>query len=87
MPKSESGSETRLAMAQIAVSSSEHPELLAGLRGAGALFGIVSEVTFQLFDGSSDVYAGMLRFAEDDNYTTYRQAHPPECPWSFQGSV
>lgn len=58
--------------AQIAVSSSENPELLAGLRGAGTLFGIVTEVTFQLFNGTSDVYAGMLRFAEDDNYTTYR---------------
>ena len=59
-------------VAQIAVSSSENPELLTGLRGAGTLFGIVTEVTFQLFDGSSDVYAGMLRFSEDDNYTIYR---------------
>ena len=34
---------------QVAVSSSSYPELLAGIRGAGTVFGIVTELTFQLF--------------------------------------
>lgn len=59
---------------QIEVSSSVNPELLAGLRGAGTVFGVVTEITFQLFSGTADVYAGNLMLPDDANFTNLRQA-------------
>ena len=59
---------------QIEVSSSVHPELLAGLRGAGTVFGVVTEMTLQLFSGTSDVYAGSLVLPDAANFTNLKQA-------------
>lgn len=47
-----------LYLLQIIVSKTQNHELLRGLKGAGAVFGIVTEVTFQLFNDTTDVYAG-----------------------------
>ncbi len=60
------------AWVQIEVSSSVNPELLAGLRGAGTVFGVITEITFQLFGGTGDVYAGNLILSDDTNLTTLR---------------
>jgi len=60
---------------QIEISNSINPDLLAGLRGAGTVFGVVTEITFQLFSGIEDVYAGNLILPDDDNFTTFRQAN------------
>ncbi len=60
------------AWVQIEVSSSVNPELLAGLRGAGTVFGVITEITFQLFGGTGDVYAGNLILPDDTNLTTLR---------------
>ena len=59
---------------QIEVSSSVNPDLLAGLRGAGTVFGVVTEITLQLFCGTSDVYAGSLMLPDGANSTNLRQA-------------
>ncbi len=58
------------AWLQIEISSSVNSELLAGLRGAGTVFGVVTEITFQLFGGTGDVYAGNLILPDDANLTT-----------------
>ncbi len=58
------------ACLQIEISSSVNPELVAGLQGAGTVFGIVTEITFQLFGGTADVYAGNLILPDDANFTT-----------------
>ena len=58
------------ACVQIEISSSVNPELLAGLQGAGTVFGVVTEITFQLFGGTGDVYAGNLILPDDANFTT-----------------
>ena len=59
---------------QVAVSNTSHPELLAGMRGAGTVFGIVTEITFSLFDGIDSVYAGNLMLPDDAQHTTFRSA-------------
>ena len=59
-------------LVQIEVSSTENTELLEGLKGAGTALGIVTEMTFQLYDGISDVYAGNLILADDSNFTSFR---------------
>ncbi len=57
---------------QVAVNEASHPELLAGMRGAGTVFGIVTELTLRLFDGIDSVYAGNLMLADDAKHSTFR---------------
>jgi len=63
-----------LHLLQITVSRTQNHELLRGLKGAGTVFGIVTEVTFQLFNDTTDVYAGYLILPDDSNFTTVRWA-------------
>jgi len=63
-----------LHLLQITVSRTQNHELLRGLKGAGTVFGIVTEVTFQLFNDTTDVYAGYLILPDDSNLTTFRWA-------------
>lgn len=58
-------------VAQVAVSSTEHPQLLEGLKGAGTSFGVMTELTLQLFS-TADVYAGYLLLPDDSNFTNFR---------------
>ena len=58
-------------MMQISVTSAEHHELLEGLRGAGTVFGVVTELTLQLFS-TADVHAGYLIVPDNSNFTNFR---------------
>ena len=66
---------------QVAVSDAAHPELMAAIRGAGTVFGIVTELTFRLFDGIDSVYAGNLMLPDDAQHSTFRFI-----PLHFSGS-
>ena len=63
-----------LYLLQITIFETQNHELLRGLKGAGTVFGIVTEVTFQLFSNTTDVYAGHLILPDDSNLTTIRWA-------------
>lgn len=49
----------------LTTSAEENPELFWAIRGAGHNFGVVTEFTFQAFEQSDDVYAGLLAFTPD----------------------
>lgn len=49
----------------VTASTTEHPDLFWGLRGAGYNFGVVVDFTYQAYDQRALVYSGILGFSTD----------------------
>ncbi|KAK9830088.1 hypothetical protein WJX72_009715 [[Myrmecia] bisecta] len=52
----------------------EHEDVLLAMRGAGTVFGVVTELTFKLFANASLVYGGNLILADDPDHSAFKDA-------------
>ena len=69
-----STSDTLLMLAQVRVDEEHEPELLWGVRGAGAAFGVITRAWLKLHDVSA-FYGGVMIFKDDQpRHDNYRQA-------------
>lgn len=58
---------------QVIVDKEAHAELMWGLSGAAALFGIVTRLVFRLHD-MSNFYGGLIMWPDDPGHQTWRYA-------------
>ena len=56
---------------QVTASASQNADLLAAMRGAGSVFGVVTELAFKVYD-VADYHGGVILFADDINCTIFR---------------
>ena len=60
-----------LYVMQVIASSSHNADLLAAMRGAGTVFGVVTDLVFKAHNVSG-YHGGFILFADDTNCTNFR---------------